>query len=50
MRTGKISLSRLIVLLGLISLLHLSGCGGGFRSDSPNAVEIEDPVFGEDSL
>ena len=39
-----------LTLFLLSVLFFLGGCGGGFRGDSPNAVEIEDPVFGGDSL
>ncbi len=45
-----LSLFRIIVLLSLAMVLFFAGCGGGFRDDSPNAVEIEGPVFGGDSL
>lgn len=38
----------ILFLLSVLFLLY--GCGGGFQGDSPNAVEIEDPVFGGDSL
>ena len=41
-----LTLFRIIMLVSLTMVLFFAGCGGGFRSDSPNAVEIEGPVFG----
>jgi hypothetical protein len=43
-------LSALIAVLLALGIGLFSGCGGGFKGDSPNAVEIEEPIFGGDSL
>ena len=43
-------LYRLLALFTMVALLNLFGCGGGFKGDSPNAAEIQGPVFGGDSL
>jgi hypothetical protein len=47
---NTLTLFRIIMLVSLTMVLIFAGCGGGFRGDSPNAVEIEGPVFGGDSL
>ncbi|MBN1306532.1 MAG: hypothetical protein JXA18_01345 [Chitinispirillaceae bacterium] len=41
---------RVIAGILLLSLLMLPYCGGGFKSDSPNAPQLEDTVFGKDTL
>jgi hypothetical protein len=38
----------LICLVAVLSLLFAQ-CAGGFKSDSPNAPQFEDSVFGSDS-
>jgi hypothetical protein len=40
---------RIFALLLLMVMLLLQ-CGGGFRSDSPNAVDFQKSLFGKDSI
>ncbi len=43
------SIARMVI--GLISvILVVLGCGGGFKSDSPNSAQLEEPIFGSDSI
>ena len=50
MRKAVFFRSAFLFLFALGVVLMATGCGGGFKGDSPNAVEIENAVFGGDSL
>ena len=39
----------LIITAGILSLLYLAGCGGGFHSDSDTADHFLDPLFNKDT-
>lgn len=42
---------KLIALfLTVCAILGITGCGGGFGSDSPNANQFQQSIFGTDTL
>jgi|GEM_PF-6449244 len=48
-KCASVALARLLILLYVALLVMFLQCGGGFKADSPNSVEFEQPLFGGDT-
>lgn len=50
MNHSILSFFRFAIVILTLSVGLFLHCGGGFKSDSPNSAEIEESIFGSDSL